>query len=473
MGDVADVVVVGAGAAGVSAALVAAGAGARVVLLDNGPAPGGQYHRPPTGSPEWSRRVAALGIHQATGRVTLCHGVFAYAAERHDEGIAVHVRGDDRHPDATETVAARTAVIATGAHDRHLPFPGWTLPGVMAGGAAQALVKGGGVLPGQRIVVAGTGPFLLAVAHTILSSGGSLAAVVEANRPVSARLVRAGSATGPDKAAELARFVRSLARHRVPYLHRHRVLAAHGDPGVASVTIAPVDSDWHATGPERVIACDTLAVGYGFSAHLDLLGQLGAQLTTSADGGLAVDVDDDQRTSIPDVYAAGEVTGIGGVDLAGYEGLVAGVSAARSLGLTPRLSPGSEVHVRQRIDALRRFADALARTFPIRDGWKDELTDATIVCRCEEVPAARVREAIDALGATDARTVKLLTRAGMGWCQGRICGTAVERMCPAAGAPGGMERTVAAAAAARRPLAVPVPLGAIAAHHAADERITP
>lgn len=470
MSDVADVVVVGAGAAGVGAALVAAGAGARVVLLDNGPAPGGQYHRPPTMSPMWARRVAGLEVHQAAGRITLRHGVFAYAAERTTDGIAVHIRGDDRHADVTETVVGRTAVIATGAHDRHLPFPGWTLPGVMAGGAAQALVKGSGVLPGQRIVVAGTGPFLLAVAHTILSAGGSVAAVVEANRPVTVPLARAGLATGPDKAAELAGFVRSLARHRVPYLHRHRVLAAHGDAGVTSVTVARVDSDWRATGPERVIACDTLAVGFGFSAHLDLLGQLGAQLTTSADGGLAVDVDADQRTTIPGVYAAGEVTGVGGVDLASYEGLLAGVAAAESLGLTPRLSAASVVHARQRVRVLERFADELARAFAIRDGWKDQITDSTIVCRCEEVPAARVREAVDALGAPDARTVKLLTRAGMGWCQGRICGTAVERMCPAEGA---THDTAAAAAAARRPLAVPVPLGAIADHHAADERITP
>jgi NADPH-dependent 2,4-dienoyl-CoA reductase/sulfur reductase-like enzyme len=354
-------------------------------------------------------------------------------------------------------MSAGTVILATGAFDRPLPFPGWTLPGVMTGGGAQSLVKGQGVLPGRRVVVAGTGPFLLAVAATLLEHGADVAAVVEANDPVvgSLRQMR-GLTAGLGKTGDLTRFVTALARHRVPYLRRHRIVEAVGDDRVTGVRIARVDAEWHPIpGTERVIECDAVSVGFGFVAQLDLAAQVAARVVRGADGGLAVQVDDEQSTSVPGVLAAGETTGIGGVDAARVEGLVAGAAAARRSERGSALSASALDGARRDVARWRRFAASLHATFPVRTGWVDSVREDTLVCRCEEVPVSRVREAV-ALGARDARTVKLLSRAGMGWCQGRMCAAAVDGLC-------GFDDISSLQGASYRPVAVPVPLGALAA----------
>ena len=455
-----DVLIVGGGAAGVAAAVVAARSGCAVTLLDSGPAIGGQYYRG-SKTPESASGLSYAALRRDfdglvdAGRIDLRMSTYAYALERKESGFVLRTRGDDRHRGETQSIAARTVVIATGAFDRQLPFPGWTLPGVMSGGGAQALVKGSGVLPGRRIVVAGTGPFLLAVAHALISAGGDVVAVVEANDPLG--LARHTRAVLPaaGKSADLAKFVSALARKRVPYLRRHRVRRADGDGRLESVTLSRVDADWRGIpGTERLLECDALAIGYGFTAQTDLAGQVGARMVIGSDGGLAIEVDDRQRTSVPGLLAAGETTGIGGVDLARVEGIVAGAAAVGEV--RPALSASAIARATRDVGRLRGFADALHATFPVRDGWRDDVAEGTIVCRCEEVTAGRVRDAVTDLGARDARSVKLLTRAGMGWCQGRVCAPAVDGLC-------GFDSAASLIGGSYRPVAVPVPLGAIAA----------
>lgn len=446
------VVVVGGGAAGVNAAVIAASSGCAVTLIDSGPGPGGQYYRggPAGRFADMCTRLAEL---QSAGQVETRFASSAYALESTDAGFRVRMRGDDRHRGDIQVVDARAVVVATGAFDLQLPFPGWTLPGVMSGGAAQALVKGGGVLPGERIAIAGTGPFLLAVAATVLDAGGDVVAVIEANDPTA--ITRRVRSTLPviGKSGELAGYLAKLARHRVPYLRRHRVMTARGSDRLQSVTVSKVDADWQGIpGTEREFTVDALAIGYGFTAQTDLLGS--ARFVRGADGGIAVAVDDRQETSIRGLFAAGETTGVGGVDLAAYEGLLAGAAAAEHCGMSPALSAKAETQARRRVRDLRRFAETLHATFPVREGWRDEVATDTLVCRCEEVTAAQVRGAMD-LGATDARSVKLITRAGMGWCQGRVCGPIVDGLC-------GFDDLASLVGAATRPVAAPVPLGALA-----------
>jgi D-hydroxyproline dehydrogenase subunit alpha len=448
---VSDVLVIGAGAAGLSAAYAAARAGCLVSVVDANPRTGGQYHRDRPGAPVF--RPRGCDDDAVWARIGIRPGETVFALSGGRDAFTARTRGDDRHRDMVSSIDARRVVIATGAFDRHLPVPGWDLPGVMAGGGAQALIKGSGVLPGKRVVVAGTGPFLLAVASAILEAGGSVAAVLEANDPFALRHHRA-AVTNVGKAGELVRYVTALARHRVPYLRRHRVRRIHGDNAVTGVTVAQVDADWFAKpGTDRWIDADTVTLGYGFTAQTDLPAQLGCAMTVATDEGLAVVTSDDQGTSVDGVFAAGETTGVGGVDLARIEGLISGAAVARSLG---RPSPlRDEALLRRRRDRMRAFADVLARAFPVRPGWEPDLADDTIMCRCEEVPLGRIRHAIDDLGAGDARTVKLLTRAGMGWCQGRVCSFAVDRLCPQPATLPGQAR------AATRPVAVPVPLGSL------------
>ena len=473
--DHVDVAVIGAGPAGTAAAVVAAESGARVALIDAGWRPGGQYYRRPADPAlttpahhPWPAfdalevRLAAATSRTAgdpRGSVTIHPGTTVWSASGTGP-FTLRTRGDERHPDRTGTITARAVIVATGAVDRQLPFDGWDLPGVMSGGAAQSLVKASGVLPGRRVVVAGTGPFLLAVAATILEAGGTVAAVVEAGSPE--RLLSRIPALLPQvgHVAELARFTALLARHRVPYLRGHRVLQAHGDDHLESVLIGRVDAQWRRTPhPPRALACDALAIGFGFTAQLDLLQQLGADLVQRADGGVAAVIDSGQRTTIPGVLACGETTGIGGAELALREGLVAGASAARAVGCEPVLRDPQLARTIAWVRRNRAAQDALQSAFGVQEGWQEDLAADTVVCRCEEVTAGQVRSAIGDLGATDARTVKLLTRAGMGWCQGRMCSTAVEGICASAGGGPSDPR------GGIRPIVVPVPLGALARGH--------
>ena len=434
-----DVAVVGAGPAGAAAAVTAARAGARVLLLDGEQRPGGQYWRHGPGLPdvpdapgevaehaaEWRALSRRLALELDSGRVVHLARTRVWRVDAGaTPGALLQAAGPGGEP---LEVRATALVLATGAHDRVLPFPGWDLPGVLTAGAAQALLKEHGVAAGSRAVVAGTGPFLLPVAVGLAEAGVRVAEVDEAGDGRGwARGWRAAAAA-PGKVADGARYAALLARHRIPVHLRQAVVAAHGDDRVEGVTVARLDRDWNVVaGSEREVACDVAAVGWGFTARLELALQAGCATAPGPDGAPAVAVDGVGRTSVRGVLAAGELTGVGGADLALLEGAVAGTAAAAvAAGREPRLPhPG----VTARRERLAGFAAAMHRAHPVRDGWVTWQRDDTLACRCEEVSVAAVREAVTDLGAVDARTAKLLTRAGMGWCQGRICGEAVARL---------------------------------------------
>lgn len=345
-------------------------------------------------------------------------------------------------------VRADAVLLATGGYERVLPFPGWTLPGVLGAGGAQAMLKGGLVLPGRTVVVAGTGPLLLPVATGLAAAGARVAALVESADPRALSRRPGVLAAHPGKLVEGAGYAARLLRHRVPVLVRHTVIEAHGTDRLDGVTVAALDPGGRVrAGSERRIDCDALAVGHGMLPHTDLAETLGCGLGPD---GAGVRVDAEQRTDVPGVWAAGEATGVGGAALALAEGRIAGRSAADRL--TGRVSdPGSPDRSASRARAgLRAFAAALDAVYAPPARWPERVTDDTVVCRCEEVTAGVVRGAVADLGAGDLRTVKLLTRAGMGWCQGRMCGSAVAGL------------TGCAETAGRRPFARPVPLGVLA-----------
>ncbi|MGW9071125.1 FAD/NAD(P)-dependent oxidoreductase [Streptomyces yangpuensis] len=493
-----DLAVVGAGPAGLAAAVTAAGLGLRVAVLDAGDRPGGQFYRHPApglgadrpealhhGWAEFATREAALRAHESAGRITylpLHHvwtvvpaGAGAGHAAPGRTGVAepapewtLHAVAGHAPDERAATVAARAVLIATGAYERQLPFPGWTLPGVIGAGGAQAMLKGGLVLPGKRVVVAGSGPLLLAVAGSLAAAGATVPAVVEA----AAYTAYAGRVPtllrNPGKLVEAAGYGGALARHHVRLLTRHAVTEAHGTGRIEAVTVARLDRDWRPVpGTARRIPCDALAVGHGLVPQLELATGLGCATRPSPDGTVALEVDAEQRTSVPGVWSAGETGGIGGAQLALTEGELAAYSVAAALRLRPAAAApraGRPERLARRRARLRAFADAMAAAHRPGEGWTGWLRDDAVVCRCEEVPAGRIREAARDLGARDARTVKLLTRAGMGWCQGRMCGPAVAAL---AGAESGAE-SGAEPAPDRRPFSCPVPLGHLAELPATD-----
>jgi NADPH-dependent 2,4-dienoyl-CoA reductase/sulfur reductase-like enzyme len=477
--DQFDLAVVGAGPAGLVAAITAASAGCTVALVDSSDRAGGQYYRHgprdlETGAdvrlhrhwPRFTRLLAELDAHCSRGTVHYLpqHAVFAVEATPvagDDGGFRVHAMVGDRER-TRRSIGARSLLLATGAADRQLPFPGWTTPGVMTAGGVQALLKGSHIAAGKHVVVAGTGPFLLAVADSLLTAGVEVVAVVEASDPKRYLRDPAGLIAAGSKAAEAATYAGRLARHRVPYLTRRAVVAAHGEHRIDSVTVARIDDDWRVrAGTQQQLSCDLLAVGYGFAPRVDLALALDCEVEVSNDGGLAVQVDDGQQTSVPLVFAVGELTGIGGVDLALTEGEIAGAAVADRLGRADMgRTPRQLAQLQQRRKKLRRFAATLATVHEVRGGWVDWSDDTTLVCRCEEISLGRIREAATQLGAHDARGVKLLARPGMGWCQGQICGQSTAVI--TATLQGREVTREDVVGMARRPLAQPVPLDLLA-----------
>jgi thioredoxin reductase len=462
-----DVAVVGAGPAGMSAAVAAADAGVRVALVDAGSALGGQFWRHPPGRAlaaevagqhhglrSYRRLATAIAAHERQGRLRVLSRHDVWTLGRDEGGFVV--RAVDRGvAEPTERVLrARSLVLAPGAYDRQVPFPGWTLPGVMTAGGVQALLKGSATVAGQRVLVVGTGPFLLPVAAGLAAAGATVVGVHEASGATGWAQHPVPLLRNASKLGEAAGYAATLARHGVRYRLRSTVVEAHGDDELREVTIARLDRAGHVRpGSERRVAVDVLAVGWGFTPQLELPLALGCATRVDTDGSLVAVVDDDQRTSVDGVYVAGEACGVGGAALAAVEGRLAGAAAARAAGA----SAVSSARDRRRRAAGRSFAAAMHHTYPVPAAWMERVRDDDLLCRCEEVPVGRLREVVDDLGAHDPRSAKLMARVGMGWCQGRVCGYAAA--CLVAHWTG---TDPDPAQLATRPVATPVQLGTLA-----------
>ncbi len=462
--------VVGAGPGGLASAATSAAEGCDVTLVDSAPRGGGQYYRH---APfDVAPRQEALHLDLSHGRRLLADAlgnprvsyafgasVWSVATGEPSRAVVLQVLLADG---GTAELRGDALVLATGAYDRTLPFPGWDLPGVVTPGGAQAVLKGNLVLPGRRILVAGTGPFLLPVAAGLATAGAQVAGVVEANLP--RRWVRHSAAIAGNlgKLREAAHYAAILARHRVPMHFGRAVVRAEGLDEVQAAVISKVDRQWRPLpGTEQRVEVDTVAVGYGFTPSVELAATIGCALTTNATDGSVVVVADDDRasTSVPGVFAAGEITGVAGSVVAELEGRLAGLGAAAYLGLlTPARFSAATAPLRRTLRRHARFTGALDDVYGVRDGWQSWVSPDTTVCRCEEVPLSALDAAIDDLGATDLRSLKLLTRIGMGPCQGRICGpAAADLLARRTG------RDAEAVSFASRPIAVPLPLGSLAA----------
>ena len=412
-----QLLVIGGGPAGLNAAKFAANAGLDVGLIDAGTRLGGQYWRH-TGDENFDQGAHSnfdqgsllIDAVKANPRITIYSSTSIWSASVID-GFVV-LRAPNRE------FKAPKLIIATGAHDRTLPFPGWDLPGVMTPGALQSLFKGQKVIAGKKIVVAGSGPFLLPVASAIAKYGGDVVGVIEASSKYAWRTELFTLIRNPSKIVEGTKYLAQLRNSKVALRHNQVVISANpgADGTLASVTIADTNSGLKPVATYTV-QCDVLAVGWGFVPDVSLPRLLDLTLKIGVDGLPVVDVDEHQKaTSIHqgvEIYAAGETTGVGGYALALAEGAIAGLAAARSRSKFKEL-----ILLRRRGE---QFAKALFNVYPIPKQWKSRLDPETIICRCEEVSYKSLMDAQSELGADDPRTAKLLTRVGMGMCQGRIC----------------------------------------------------
>ena len=392
----ADVVVVGAGPAGIAAAVRATEAKRRVMVLDEAPNVGGQIWRHRSVGPlgadarTWIDRLSRTNAEVRRGVAVVDVIVGGEAG-----GITVVA---ERHLGGVDVIRTSALIIATGARERFVPFPGWTLPGVTGIGGAQALLKQGATFRGKRVVIAGTGPLILPVAASLTDAGARVVVVAEQAPFQAVRDFALSLLTQPETLLQAAMY--RLAFLRTPYAMGTWVTSASGPDRLAGVTVANARTTWSQP-------CDLLCTGYGLVPNVDMARFVGC---TTADG--AVVVDERQATSVPGIFAAGEVTGIGGVGLAVAEGEIAGAAAAGAVRIDPSLA--------RRRQALGVVAARMERAFALRQELRSLARDDTIICRCEDVGRAAIASF------ADSRQAKLYARAGMGACQGRVCGPALE-----------------------------------------------
>ena len=384
-----DVAVVGAGPAGISAALAAADSGRTIGLIDDNPAAGGQIWRAAYNSARlsassiWFDRLNKSAVQIVRGARVFHAAAGELAAESDDSVIQI---------------SYGKLILATGARELFLPFPGWTLPNVMGAGGLQALIKSGLDISGKRIVIAGTGPLLLAVAAYAGKCGAKVIGICE--QTTRSRMARFGlnMMLIPGKAAETLRFAYEL--RGIPHWTDCWPVAAFGNRRVETVRISR-------HGQITEIECDYLACGFHLIPNVELPRMCGCGLRDNF-----VAVDEYQQTSVPGIFCAGESTGIGGVDLALVEGEIAGYAATNW--------EDRAKHLFAKRARFQKVVRILQDAFPLRPELKNLARPDTLVCRCEDVPHERLCEH------TSWRAAKLHARCGMGPCQGRVCAPAAE-----------------------------------------------
>ncbi len=417
--------IVGGGAGGLAAAQSALRAGVKPIVIDERPALGGQFYKQLAGSNRYAWQGAADAQARAgralidaveTGGATILRGATVWGGFGPRE-IAVEQDG------ATRIFAPERLILAPGAYERGVPFPGWTLPGVMTTGAAQTLLRAYRVAPGRRVLLAGNGPLNLQVAAELHAAGVEIVAVVEAapapfKAPVAAALAMLRHA--PGLVLDGLRHLRKLRRAGVRLLHGHAVVAAQGEGRVAQAVVARIDADGHAVpGTERRFDIDALCLGYGFHPQSELPRALGVNFTWDARRAMLVAArGEDGATQIEHLWLVGDGGGLGGARVAQAQGSLAGAAAAASLGhrADAELVESARIALRR----ARAFQTALWTLYRAPLLTTQFATPETLLCRCEDVSAADIEASLPASGGLIG-ALKRDTRLGMGRCQGRYC----------------------------------------------------
>ncbi len=455
-----SIAIVGAGPAGMAAAIEAVRRGCQVTLLDEAQRPGGQIYRqahPSLAGGEQAEPTEVARKHSLIDRferilakVDYRSFTTAYAAFPNGE---LHISQGDH----TEVLRPDATILATGARELAIPFPGWTLPGVMFAGGAQAFIKSHKVLPGTRAVVAGCGPLPLVVAAQLLRGGGQVSALAMLH-PLTTMLARPLSLWhGREIVREGLRYAATVRRAGASRFTGYVPVRAIGTEQLTAVVLARVDHSGRTiAGSEREIPCDLLAINYGFVANSELAAMAGARMRRDpVIGGWIPVVDAHGRTSVPELFTAGDGAELRGSLIAEAEGTIVGAAAASGDSKSSTtLSPEVAAAIAQRARHLE-FQNAVRRTLRLPIGLWQLVTPETTVCRCENVRFGEIKEALSE-GHRSVNAIKRNIRSGMGWCGGRTCLPVITSL---------IELSTGSAPAepmTPRPLARPVSFGALA-----------
>ncbi len=436
-----DVIICGAGPGGLAAAHELSAVGARVAIVDEQPQAGGQFLRQPPSEfrvPRWlssglyAKGKALLQSAKAIPHLTWHFNTTIHGLFREQDNWRLWATSGETQVN----LKARYVIVATGCYDLPVPFPGWTLPGVMSAGGIQTFIKSPQILPGKNFALSGSHPLLLVLADQIIQAGGHIAALCLSQSAFSsfALLKTPGvMAENIGKFFATAKILLRLKAAGVSIQSSSAVTSAIGENHVSAAEISQLDQNGNPIGQKKIIPCDAIGTCYGFLASSELARSAGAKAVWDDNrGGWIIPVDVCQQSDMPGLYIAGEVTGVDGADMAAVEGKIAGIVIANKLANANSHQPEPEVTPSlERIQAEKRkhhrFASVLrALSSPPKNLLAALRTNDTIVCRCEDLSVKQLKQVCAENEFIDnPNALKFLIRSGMGPCQGRMCGHAI------------------------------------------------
>jgi thioredoxin reductase len=429
-----DTIVVGMGPAGMSAATRLASQGANIAVVDENKNPGGQIYRQPS-SDFTITNSGFLGIKFKTGRklIEKFNAVKDKINVFSDAYIWGIFDGDKLALIQGEEISLLTydkLLLTEGAMERSIPFPGWTLPGIMTLGGLQKLVVHQRLLPGRRFMLAGCSPLLLPVAASLVEAGAEIVALCDATRPIDHVKLLPKLMRQKGLAREALSYLFPVLKSSIPTLRPYTVVSASGDTRVEEVTVAKLDDDWKPLpGSEKQFQVDVVGLSYGFLPLARLVRLCGCNhVYDSVQKYWKPDTDSFMRTNRPDIYIAGDSAGIGGADMAVVQGQIAAAHIAAELGKLSanELDDRMEKLSRER-DRIENYISVLNKIFSPRSGLYTIMDEETIVCRCESITAGEILAGLDFFGYRNINEIKR-TRAGMGLCQAKTCESIVAQL---------------------------------------------
>jgi thioredoxin reductase/bacterioferritin-associated ferredoxin len=423
----AQLMVIGAGPAGLAAAQLASRSGVKVRLFDDNPGPGGQFLRQSTVESHSKEDSGHIQKYEKTRYRKLLEVIDHPNIEYHPDatiwGCFENQRIAYTQGEKSGSLNAENIILAAGAYDTAWPFPGWTLPGIITAGAALNLIKGQQIIPSGRTVVCGNGPLLLVAACYLCSMGADLVGVVQSTDRITSRRFSPGFLLQPANLLKALQYYSKLYRSGTRLLSGHTIVAATGGDRVEAALFAPLKPDGQPDLQKQWIeSVDNIVISCGLAPSSELARGFGCETYYDAEKQYWCPVrDENMETSIPGVFSAGDCAGITGAKGSVLEGQLAGTAACRRIGvMSDQTFEKKSKKLKLKLRRHRKFTTALDRWFKSRHDPLSTITQETTICRCEDVTAGEIyqltREGID-----DLIRLKAESRSSMGRCQGRNC----------------------------------------------------
>ncbi len=425
-----DVIIIGSGFSGIVAADILSDYDLSILLIDENIHIGGQLLRKipeelgeyPSYKPDKVKKTGFRFVEKVKDKkITLLNKTTLLGVYNSNEILVEYNR------EKTFTLKYNFLLFATGARERFFPFKGWTLPGVYSAGMLQVLIKSSGVLPAKKALIAGSGLFLFAAAYEFLRSGGDLIGIMEQSPFINKVKFLPQVFHQLPKFLEGGKYLSKIYLSRVPVKYRRHIIEARGDRHLEEVVVGKLDREGQIiAGTEKTYNTNALVTGYGFVPNIEAPQLAGCALEFAGErGGWTVKVNDRMETSIDNILAAGEITGVGGAPKSLNEGKIAAYSILEKMG------KGDEEPLAARLKKLAKkrkhhmsFVKCFNALYQVKPKTVLSIPDDTIICRCESVDMKTIKNAVD-MGCLNPNAMKISTRCSMGPCQGRTCGPVI------------------------------------------------